>query len=54
MVRYPFDTLSVLSNAEGLTMSGISYGYRTYLPFTLRYRRVNETFYTMMEEAERA
>gem|GEM_PF-6597697 len=45
MVRYPFDTLTVLSNVEGLTTNGSSTTYSRLQAFALRYRRVNETFY---------
>ena len=45
MVRYPFDTLTVLSKAEGLTTNVNSNTCGFFDSFTLRYRRANEIFY---------
>ena len=44
MVQYPFDTLTVLSNVEGLTTNGKPKIYDLYHPFALRYRRANANF----------
>ena len=58
MVRYPFDTLTVLSlsallktlriskgKAEGLTTNGGTGTYSRYKPFTPRYRTVKWAFF---------
>jgi hypothetical protein len=53
MVRYPFDVLRAVSQVEPLTMNGNSNNAKANLPFTLRYRRVSDISWAMLENAKR-
>ena len=48
VVRYPFDLLRAVSKVEPLTTNGSSDTYGRFHPFSLRYRRVNGTFYELI------